>query len=150
MEVPMKVSRFALYVVLGGLLVGCGSSPSTTAASSPSPKGTVVVVTKTDATHGTFLVAATNQMTLYTFTKDTPGVSACTGQCLVRWPALTVPAGTTIAAGSGITGQLSTITRADGVIQVTYKGLPLYFWFKDVAVGDVTGTSIANWELAKP
>lgn len=146
----MKALRFALYGILGGLLVACGGSPATTAASSPSPKGTVVVVTKTDATHGTFLVAATNQMTLYTFSKDTPGVSNCSGQCLVRWPALTVTAGTAIVAGPGITGQLSTITRADGPTQVTYKGLPLYFWYKDVAVGDVTGITIANWALAKP
>jgi predicted lipoprotein with Yx(FWY)xxD motif len=150
MEVRMKGLRLATYGVLGGLLVACGGSPATTAASSPSPKATVVVVTKNDATHGTFLVAASNQMTLYTFTKDTPGVSNCSGQCLVRWPALTVLTGTAIAAGPGITGQLSTITRADGLTQVTYKGLPLYFWFKDVAVGDVNGVTIANWELAKP
>jgi predicted lipoprotein with Yx(FWY)xxD motif len=89
-------------------------------------------------------------MTLYTFAKDTSGVSNCSGQCLARWPALTVPAGTAIAAGPGITGQVSTIARADGATQVTYKGLPLYFWFKDVAIGDVMGTAIANWDLAKP
>jgi predicted lipoprotein with Yx(FWY)xxD motif len=34
--------------------------------------------------------------------------------------------------------------------QVAYKGMPLYFWFKDVKVGDVTGASVANWALVKP
>lgn len=145
----MKALRFALYGILGCLLVACGSSPST-AASSPSPKGTVVVVTKTDATHGTFLVAATNQMTVYTFAKDTPGVSNCSGGCLKNWPALSVPAGTSIAAGPGIKGQLSTITRAEGLTQVTYNGMPLYFFIKDVAVGDTTGAVVANWALVKP
>jgi predicted lipoprotein with Yx(FWY)xxD motif len=150
MEVQMKALRFAVYGILGGLLVACGSSTATTATTSPTPKGTVVIVTKTDATHGTFLVAASNQMTLYTFTKDTPGVSACTSSgCVKSWPLLSVTAGTVIAAGPGITGQLSTISRADGVTQVTYKGLPLYFYYKDVAVGDVTGV-YTNWELAKP
>jgi predicted lipoprotein with Yx(FWY)xxD motif len=150
MEVHMKALRFALYGILGGLLVACGSSPATTAASSPSPKGTVVVVTKTDATHGTFLVAATNQMTLYVFTKDTPGVSNCSGGCLKNWPALSVAAGTAIAAGPGITGQLSTFTRTEGLTQVTYKGMPLYFFITDVKVGDTTGVGKSNWELAKP
>jgi predicted lipoprotein with Yx(FWY)xxD motif len=89
-------------------------------------------------------------MTLYTFTKDTPGVSACTSSgCVKSWPLLSVTAGTKIAAGPGIKGELSTISRADGVTQVTYKGLPLYFYYKDVAVGDVTGV-YTNWELAKP
>ena len=146
----MKTLRFAVYGILGSLLVACGGTPATTATSSPSPTGTVVIVTKTDAAHATFLVAASNQMTLYTFTKDTPGVSTCTSAgCVKNWPLLSVTAGTTIAAGSGITGQLSTISRADGVTQVTYKGLPLYFYYKDVAVGDVTGV-YTNWELAKP
>jgi predicted lipoprotein with Yx(FWY)xxD motif len=63
---------------------------------------------------------------------------------------LSVTAGTAIAAGPGITGQLTTISRADGVTQVTYKGMPLYFFFKDVAVGDVAGAAVANWALAKP
>lgn len=146
----MKTMRFITYGLLGGLLIACGGTPATTAASSPSPTGTVVVVTKTDATHGTFLVAASNQMTLYTFNKDTPGVSNCSGACLKNWPALSATAGTAIAAGPAITGQLSTIVRADGPTQVTYKGLPLYFFYKDVAVGDVMGSPNANWELAKP
>jgi predicted lipoprotein with Yx(FWY)xxD motif len=146
----MKALRFAVYGILGGLLVACGSSPSTTAASSPSPKGTVVVVTKTDAMNGTFLVAASNQMTLYVFAKDTTGVSNCSGGCLKNWPALSVPPGTAIAAGSGITGQLSTLTRAEGLTQVTYKGMPLYFFITDVKVGDVTGVGKTNWALAKP
>jgi predicted lipoprotein with Yx(FWY)xxD motif len=146
MEVHMK----AVWFLACGLLVACGGSSAPTAASSPSPAATVVVVTKTDATNGTFLVSAANQMTLYTFAKDTPGVSNCSGQCLVRWPALTVPAGTAISGGPGIKGELSTITRAEGGTQVTYKGLPLYFWYKDVAVGDVLGAAIPNWQLVKP
>ena len=100
--------------------------------------------------HGTFLVAASNQMTLYIFARDTTGVSNCTGACLTRWPALSVWAGTTIDTGPGITGQVSTISRADGVTQVTYKGSPLYFYYKDVAVGDTTGAGVSNWALAKP
>lgn len=146
----MKALRFATCGIVGGLLVACGGSPATTAVTSPSPVATVVVVSKSDATHGTFLVSASNQMTLYTFTKDTPGVSNCTSAgCVKNWPLLSVTAGTKIAAGPGIKGELSTISRADGMTQVTYKSLPLYFYIKDVAVGDVNGV-YTNWELAKP
>jgi predicted lipoprotein with Yx(FWY)xxD motif len=100
----------------------------------------------------TVLVAGSNGMTVYTFTKDTAGsgISTCTGACLVKWPALTVPAGTTPTGGPGVTGQLGTITRSDtGDLQVTYNGLPLYFFQGDNAPGDTNG-SYTNWNLVKP
>ncbi len=90
-------------------------------------------------------------MTVYTFTKDTAdsGKSACTGGCASTWPPLTVPAGGAPAAGTGATGKLGTITRDDGTIQVTYKGLPLYFFKNDKAPGDANGV-YENWEAVKP
>jgi len=102
---------------------------------------------KVIAGHGTLLVATSNKMTLYTFDKDVAGsgVSNCTGGCLAAWPALTVPAGATATGGAGVTGALGTITRADdGTLQVTYDGLPLYFFAKDTAPGDTNGI-YTNW-----
>ena len=51
---------------------------------------------------GTVLVAGSNGMTVYTFTKDVKdsGKSNCTGQCLTIWPALTVADGATPSAGA--------------------------------------------------
>ena len=92
--------------------------------------------------HGTLLVASSNQMTVYTFDKDVAGsgVSNCSGDCLTAWPALTVAAGETPTGGTGVTGTLGTITRADNsALQVTYDGLPLYFFAKDTAPGDTKG-----------
>ena len=97
--------------------------------------------------HGTLLVASSNGMTVYTFDKDVAGsgTSNCSGDCLTAWPALTVPAGDTATGGDGVTGTLSTITRADnGALQVTYNGLPLYFFFKDKKPGDTNGI-YPNW-----
>ena len=100
---------------------------------------------------GTALVAGANGMTVYTFTKDVKdsGTSACTGACITRWPALTVAAGATPTAGAGVTGKLATITRDDGSLQVTYNGLPLYFFSGDSAPGDANGV-YPSWEAVKP
>jgi predicted lipoprotein with Yx(FWY)xxD motif len=100
---------------------------------------------------GPALVAGSNSMTVYIFTKDVKdnGKSACSGGCLATWPALTVGAGETPTGGSGVTGKLGTITRDDGTLQVTYNGLPLYFFKNDKAPGDAAGI-YENWEAVKP
>jgi predicted lipoprotein with Yx(FWY)xxD motif len=46
---------------------------------------------------------------------------------------------------------VSTITRADGSAQLTYKGMPLYFWKSDVKPGDTTGNGVGGvWSVVKP
>jgi predicted lipoprotein with Yx(FWY)xxD motif len=101
---------------------------------------------------GTVLVAGSNGMTVYTFAKDEKdsGESNCTGDCLVNWPALTVDEGETPTGGDGVTGTLDTITRSDdGTLQVTYNGLPLYFFINDQAPGDANGV-YTDWEAVQP
>ncbi len=106
----------------------------------------------TVGSQGMLIVAGSNGMTVYNFTKDVAnsGTSACTGGCLTKWPALTVPAGSTPTAGTGATGKLGTITRTDdGSLQVTYNGLPLYFFSGDKAPGDANGI-YTGWVAVKP
>jgi predicted lipoprotein with Yx(FWY)xxD motif len=99
----------------------------------------------------TLIVASSSGMTLYVFSQDVKdsGKSACTSGCITTWPALTVPAGTKPAGDTGVTGKIGTITRDDGTIQVTYKGLPLYFFSGDKAVGDTNGV-YTGWSAVKP
>jgi predicted lipoprotein with Yx(FWY)xxD motif len=128
------------------------SAASSSAASSSAATSSATVVAVTAGSNGTVLAAGSNGKTVYTFTNDkaNSGTSACTGACLVKWPALTVPAGTTPTGGPGVTGKLGTITRADdATLEVTYNGLPLYFYIGDKAPGDTTG-SYPNWNLVKP
>jgi predicted lipoprotein with Yx(FWY)xxD motif len=131
-------------------------APASEAPASGSPAasaaaGGLTVDAKPVGTVGTVLVAS-NGMTLYTFTDDVKdsGKSACTGQCIATWPALTVPAGGTPTGGTAVTGTLGTITREDdGTLQVTYNGLPLYFFANDKAPGDANGV-YEKWEVVKP
>src|SRR3954451_6612515 len=76
--------------------------------------------------------------TLYMFTKDKNGKSACTGDCLKSWvPMHTFGAPT---AGTGAkAGLLGSSSLGPGVTQVTYKGHPLYFFAGDQAPGDIKG-----------
>lgn len=128
-------------------------APSTAPSSAPSSASSGETVEATDVgSIGTALVAGSNGMTVYTFTKDVKdsGKSNCTGGCLATWPALTVAAGETPTGGDGVTGTLGTITREDdGSTQVTYNGLPLYFFKNDAAPGDANGV-YENWEAVKP
>ena len=103
-------------------------------------------------TVGTVLVDGASGLTLYIFTRDVKdsGESACTGDCLVTWPALTVAAGETPTGGEGVTGALGTITRTDdNTLQVTYNGLPLYFFQGDTAAGQANGV-YEFWEVVAP
>lgn len=74
-------------------------------------------------------------MTLYTYEKDPPGKSACTGECAAIWP----PA--LASAGAKPLGEWTLIARDDGAQQWALSGKPLYTYIKDVDVGSVGGNS---------
>lgn len=96
---------------------------------------------------GTFLVDD-HFRTLYVFANDQVGVSNCLGDCTVNWPPLSVPAGVAPVAAGALPGTLGTITRADGIIQVTYDGRPLYTFANDRAAGDALGNGAGGvWSI---
>lgn len=74
-------------------------------------------------------------MTLYTFSKDTKGVSNCYDTCAVNWPPL-ITNGNPNIDSSLISSKFSTITRTDWKKQVTFEDLPLYYFIKDINPGD--------------
>jgi predicted lipoprotein with Yx(FWY)xxD motif len=97
---------------------------------------------------GTILTS--DGMTLYLFTKDQENVTNCYDQCAVNWPPLLTNGGQP-AAGKGVTGQLGVIDRTDGTQQVTYNGIPLYYYIKDVKFWDVTGQGVGDvWFVVHP
>jgi predicted lipoprotein with Yx(FWY)xxD motif len=142
-----------LLVFLSLVLAACGSQPAASSTPTPTPTPKPVVEAREVGALGKILVAASNGMTVYTFTNDKAGdgKSACKGGCLTRWPPLTVPEGQKPTGGPGVTAaELATITREDNSAkQVTYKGLPLYFFMNDMAPGDTKGI-YPNWQVVKP
>jgi predicted lipoprotein with Yx(FWY)xxD motif len=97
------------------------------------------------------IVVDRDGMTVYIFDEDTAdsGKSACSGDCLAAWP----PVATTSESPTvdGVTGEVSTITRDDGSLQVALNGLPLYLYAPDEAAGDVTGQGVGGvWWVVGP
>lgn len=133
-----------------GAVTGTPAAATPTAGTSPTPMTTTTIKTSSAANLGTFLVD-NNGMTLYIFKKDTPGVSACSGSCVTLWPPLAAANGAAPQAGTGVSGTLGTITRADGIVQVTYNNQPLYYFSGDKAAGDTKGQGIGNvWYVIAP
>lgn len=89
--------------------------------------------------------------TLYVKQGDSTAAPNCTGACLTAWPPFTVDSDETVAAGSGVNGTLATFQRPEGQTQVTYNGMPLYYYSKDAKAGDTNGQGVAGvWSVAAP
>lgn len=162
----MHTSRFAVLapILAAGLIAGCGSSSSTTsakpaaatvqssstAAGAPSSSNAALVTTKQNKL-GTVLAYGPKRLTVYLFERDSGPHSTCTGACAMAWPPVT---GKPSAQGGAVAADLGTTKRADGKLQVTYKGHPLYVFEKDKDSGDAYGQGVnafgAEWYVLAP
>jgi predicted lipoprotein with Yx(FWY)xxD motif len=120
------------------------AAPAASSAAAAAPG----VNSVSDPTLGAYLTGLDGR-TLYVLTKDSAGTSTCSGTCATNWPPFTLGAGETVKAGAGVTGTFATTTRADGTMQVTYQGAPLYYFANDAKAGDVNGQGIGGvWFVA--
>jgi predicted lipoprotein with Yx(FWY)xxD motif len=124
------------------MIAACGSSSSTGAAAPAATTSNAATasgsVLKTTTIGGVTVLTNAKGLTLYWFAPDTSTTSKCNGQCATFWPPVKGPA----TAGSGVTGKLATITRADGTVQATYDGHPLYTYKGDTAPGQDKGNNL--------
>lgn len=74
--------------------------------------------------------------TLYMFTADTDGESACYDACAALWPP--VPADTPVSSDLD-ESMFGSTTRTDGMEQLTVNDMPLYLYTPDTSPGDTTG-----------
>ena len=143
-----KILGAAALAALALALSACGSSASSSSSASSAPAAGASSAAssapassasggalETRTINGTAVVTNAKGMTLYWFAPDTSTTSKCTGACATYWPPVTGP----VTAGSGVTGTLGTITRADGTTQATYDGHPLYTYVGDTAPGQAKG-----------
>ena len=75
---------------------------------------------------------------LYAFTKDPRGRSACSGACAKAWPPYIVktrPRGKLLGA----------TRRADGSLQATYAGRPLYYYVGDRKPGQILCQNVSEF-----
>jgi predicted lipoprotein with Yx(FWY)xxD motif len=130
------VSVLAL-VVLVGSVVAVGNGSQASAGNGASAAGVV----KTAKIGGATVLTNAQGFTLYWFAPDTPSKSVCYGSCAAYWPPVKGPV--TVAAGvTGVTGKLGTIRRADGSLQATYNGHPLYTYVADTGPGQAKGNKL--------
>jgi predicted lipoprotein with Yx(FWY)xxD motif len=126
-------------------LVACGSAgaapapssaPSSASAGSSSAAAAAGTV-KTATIAGVTVLTSSKGFTLYSFAPDTSTTSKCNGTCAQNWPPVTGP-----VTGAGVTGTFGTITRADGSVQATFDGHPLYTFAGDTAPGQNKGNGL--------
>ena len=90
---------------------------------------------------------------LYAFTKDPRGRSVCRGACAAVWPPYIVRSAA--RAGAGVKRSLlGTTRRADGRLQVTFAGRPLYYYVGDRAPRQILCQNVSEfgglWLVVRP
>jgi predicted lipoprotein with Yx(FWY)xxD motif len=131
--------RTFLLGLAGGALVAAVLMAGTAAAGSTA--ASVISTAKTPL--GRVLVDSRGH-TLYLFEKDRNGMSACSGACAQYWPPLTTTR-KPVARGGARASMLGTTKRADGKLQVTYAGHPLYTFKLDAKKGQTRGEGSDNF-----
>lgn len=143
----MTIMRKEIGTIAAVILIGGASLSGIATAAS-----TATLRTASKAPFGSYLADA-NGRAVYLFTADQGGVSHCYDACAKAWPP--VLASGKPMAGSGIAaGMLGTHPRRDGTQQVTYHGMPLYYFVGDKAAGSTAGQDIdhfgGSWYLVSP
>jgi predicted lipoprotein with Yx(FWY)xxD motif len=131
------------------LVVGTASASSAAFASSHVIRPTL---TAGPSSYGRVLFDGRG-FALYAFTRDARGKSFCAGACAKAWPPYVVKARP--RAASGVQARLlGTTKRANGSLQVTYAGRPLYYYVGDRNKGQILCQNVREfggvWLVIRP
>jgi predicted lipoprotein with Yx(FWY)xxD motif len=131
-EIGLTTVALALGAVFAAIALA--SSPATVGSAS-------------SATLGQRVLVNAKGRTLYVLTPETSRHLLCTSsECLKFWPPLTVPSrATKLVRAAGVHGTLAILKRANGMLQVTLNGLPLYRFAEDHASGEVNGQNFKGF-----
>jgi predicted lipoprotein with Yx(FWY)xxD motif len=129
-----KLFTLGAAMAVAVALAACGGSSGGDSATAASSGGTVSVAEIGGA--GNVLVDSNGQA-LYASDQETEaGMALCTGACTSFWQPLTVSGGS--VEGSSVPGEVGTMKRPDGSMQVTFDGKLLYT-FTQEGPEEVTG-----------
>ncbi|MDX6329479.1 MAG: hypothetical protein QOI83_1862 [Streptomycetaceae bacterium] len=140
-------------------VTACSSTGSTESAATVAPQ--VPVASPTNPAGGlavaqnaklaTSVVTDANGWVLYRFDKDTsaPPASNCIDTCATTWPPEPAASDTQI---KGVDANLvGSVKRADGTLQATLGGWPLYRYSGDKTAGDTNGQTVGGvWFVSAP
>jgi predicted lipoprotein with Yx(FWY)xxD motif len=157
-----RILPLSLLAVVAALaLAACGSSGSSSSGYSalssskpvaPAAGSSAASVASAKGSLGTFLVDAKGRA-LYLWDADKGTMSSCSGACAQVWPPLTTTAKPK-AGGDVKASLLGTTKRADGSLEVTYAGHPLYYFAGDSGAGQTAGEGSngfgAPWWIVSP
>jgi predicted lipoprotein with Yx(FWY)xxD motif len=91
--------------------------------------------------------------TLYRFDKDSssPSKSNCNGACAIKWPPVLVNPDGRIFLDGVPKSEVGVVKRADGTLQVTIGGWPVYRFSEDTAPGQTNGQGVeGTWYGVTP
>jgi len=149
----MRALTLPAVLATVALAAGCGSSSSSeTGKSSGTSTDASVAVTVPLATasvsslHKTVITDAAGR-TLYVLVPETSTHLLCTSSaCLGAWPPVVAGSASQVArAFPGIGAHLGTIKRADGTLQVTIDGHPVYSYAGDSGSGQAVGEGLQSY-----
>ena len=133
---PEELAAAALVIAACG---SSGSSGSTTSSAAPPASAAASGSAPQTATiGGATVLTSAKGFTLYWFVAGAATTSKCNGSCATFWPPVKGPA----TAGTGVTGKLAAIKRADGSVQATWNGHPLCTDTGDTAAGQAEGNGL--------
>lgn len=123
-----------------------------TGAEAPPTPTTKLEVQQQPMVDGSYLTDGQGR-SVYIFEADSKDKTTCYEACAQAWPPVVTHGAP--EAGKGVEKQmLGHIERKDGSTQVTYNGLPLYYFIKDKGPGDINGQDVngfgADWHLLNP
>jgi predicted lipoprotein with Yx(FWY)xxD motif len=128
-------------LALAPALVGCGTQSGRLGTPDPTAATAPVVLRGTSVGE---VLATSRGMTLYVYDRDGFNRSQCTDACARQFPPFAATEGAQPA------GDFALARRADGSLQWTHRGRPLYTFSRDAAPGDVTGLGTgSDWRPAR-
>ncbi len=128
--------------------IACSSDEDPIINPTPDPDPVAQVLLDGSAGLGEILTDQDGR-SLYFFSSDIDGNSACNGGCATNWPPYFIE-DLNVENGLSI-NDFSTITRTDGSSQTAYKGWPLYYFANDNGPNVANGEGVNNvWFVARP